>query len=276
MVRGDELSPGGRLGEFEIVRRLGRGPNGVVYAARHVATGQAVAIKCFSGQGTAVAGRWREAFGRWGPGIASLSERSIGTVHRFDSVGTVFYRVSDLYLGPDGGPLNLDGYRRQVGGTSGWFDQGVVRKFGMLLLGALEYAHGQGLAHGNLKPGNVLFHYLGEEGGCWRVHLILTDFALTAVLGAVPNPKANPWLSPEQREGRPADVASDVYAAGLFLLYCLTGQHRFPDSDRLGDLRPDLHDAWQPIIRKATRPEPERRFVSAEEMAQFVATVSAE
>jgi hypothetical protein len=118
----------------------------------------------------------------------------------------------------------------------------------------LEYIHGQGYVHGNLKPSNVL---LDQEG-----RPLLTDFGLATQPGASPTP----YMSPEQVQGGPVDRRSDVYALGVLLYEMLIGQP--PPAGAavtVRTLRPDLPDGVEPVILKAMAPNPDHRYQSARE-----------
>ena len=99
-------------------------------------------------------------------------------------------------------------------------DTGTVLAMGKTLAEVLEMAHGAGLCHGDLKPGNVVF---SPEG---RIRLL--GFGLGPVLhsntGLGAQLSTGSFFAPEQIEGAPASPRTDIYSLGLLGL-CLAGQH---------------------------------------------------
>ncbi len=101
-----------------------------------------------------------------------------------------------------------------------------VVRIGMELCGALEAAHASGIVHRDLKPSNVL---LATDG-----RILLTDFGIAKAMGTPPDLTGDDlmmgtakYLSPEQVRGEPLDGRSDLFALGVVLYECLTGQVPF-------------------------------------------------
>lgn len=116
---------------------------------------------------------------------------------------------------------------------------------------AVDAAHLAGVVHGALKPSNL---FLGSRG------LVVGDFGLAPPLRDPNDPCARPWLAPEQRDGRAALPASDVYALGLTLRALVTGLP--PDAPAA------VADPLGAIVRRATDPSPDHRHPSAAALAQ--------
>lgn len=129
------------------------------------------------------------------------------------------------------------------------------------IVDALDYIHGQGYVHGNLKPANV-FLDAGNSP-------LLADFGLAQPLSA----SASPYLSPEQREGGIVDKRADIYALGVLLFEVLTGAP--PPVGTVVSLhskRPDLPVAVEKVIFKAMAQNPDARFQSAREFRSAFAS----
>jgi serine/threonine protein kinase len=159
-----------------------------------------------------------------------------------------------------------------------------------LIAAALDYAHAQGVVHGNLNPSNILLTDVAEP--------ILTDFGLARLLlgDTVPfKPTGSglglpAYISPEQANGQPGDRLSDLYALGVILYELVTGrppfeagspeailkQQRHELPPPLRTFRADLPEAAQAVILKALAKEPRQRFANARELAEGFASALAE
>lgn len=147
------------------------------------------------------------------------------------------------------------------------------------VLTALSYAHGQGVIHLDVKPGNVLIN--GEKA-------LLTDFGFakdlgrTAITGqdmllGTPN-----YMAPEQFQGVRTDNRSDLYATGAVLYHMLTGNPPYGNQVvryLAGDDRVPLEplpakaEPCAPVVKRALSRHPEDRYASAGEMLDAVLAV---
>ncbi|MGQ0553565.1 MAG: serine/threonine-protein kinase [Planctomycetota bacterium] len=212
-----------RLGEFEIVREIGRGGMGVVYEARQVSLNRPVALKVLPPalrQDAQLLARFRreaEAAGRLRhPNIVPVY--SVG-----ESAGAPFFAMELV----EGRSLADVIRARRAGEAAGLPETGdpwrrwVLRTVA-LVADALAYAHGRGILHRDVKPGNILL----EHDGTPR----LTDFGLALDLRAseltqVGEVFGSPlYMSPEQafRADLPVDARTDVYSLGVTLYELLT------------------------------------------------------
>jgi hypothetical protein len=228
------LSPGSRLGAYEIVSLLGAGGMGEVYRARDTALGRDVALKLLfpsmAGDAERVARFQREA-----QILASLNHPHIAAIYGLEQHGTA--RVLVLELVEEGtlagrlasGPLPVD----------------EALHAGRKIAIALQAAHDKGVVHRDLKPSNIAFTASGEPK--------VLDFGL-AKLGpdARPDPASSlsptitspalmtgagvilgtaAYMAPEQAKGRPADRRSDIWGFGCVLYEMLTGRRAFEGED---------------------------------------------
>ena len=236
------LSPGTRLGPYEIHAAIGAGGMGEVYKAKDTHLDRTVAIKVLPPQFSADADR-RARFEREAKTIAGLSHPHVCTLHDVGSTNTPQAAGGDpvLYLVMEylAGETLADRLRK------GPLPLGQALGLGAQIAAALAAAHRQGIVHRDLKPGNVM---LVKAGAAWQAKLL--DFGLAklrepageggaalssiatqepmtargAVLGTVP------YMAPEQLEGKETDARTDIFAFGCVLYEMLTGLRAFEGS----------------------------------------------
>lgn len=144
---------------------------------------------------------------------------------------------------------------------------GEVVGYSLQIARALAYAHGHGVVHGNLRPGNVL---LTEERD-----VKLVDFGGGSyVAQLVGDPYAAPELS-EIDSDVPAEPSDDIYALGALAFVALTEQAPRPglEPSELQLLRPDVSARLAGTIARALARDPEDRHLSMRELAAELATV---
>jgi serine/threonine protein kinase len=154
-------------------------------------------------------------------------------------------------------------------------------RYGAALADALAYVHAQGFVHRDVKPANVL---IAADG---RVHLAdfgiarLVDSAHVTRTGDVLGTPA--FFAPEQVSGEPVGPAADVYALGLMLLECLTGQRAFEGTamevamarmHRDPEIPASLPVSWRDLLRAMTAREAADR-ISADAAAEQLRHVAA-
>jgi hypothetical protein len=275
LARGLEQEPSGPMGEFRLLREIGRGGMGRVFEAEQSSVpGRHVAVKVLpAGHGASV-GQARFA-------------REIEVVGRLDHPNIVPILSADLDADPPWFAMKL------VEGRSleEWLSAqgGRTREFGVLahmlrdLARALHHAHCHGVVHRDVNPRNVM---LSDEGVPMLVDFGLarddrSDPGLTLggdTLGTVE------CMAPEQVSRKAGELGprTDVYGLGATLYRCLTGRAPFP--------RGDLHETFDAILKgdppsprslqsevpsdlaavclKAMAPEPGRRYADAAALAE--------
>ena len=265
----DEL---GRFGPYGILRVLGSGGMGVVFAARQAQPRRVVAVKMI------LAGPrgWLARFQSETDLIGRLSHPNIVPVYEVGELGGRAYYTME-YL--DGGSLDQKLAKAPLAPQA-------AAELAQVLARAVHFAHGCGVVHRDLKPANVLLAADGTPK--------VADFGLAKLLddgtgdnaanrtetGAILGTPA--YMAPEQAEGR-KDVGSrcDVYALGAVLYECLTGRPPFRAATILetleqvrsrepappGNLQPGLPRDLQTICLKCLHKEPARRYASAAALA---------
>ncbi|MEO6327038.1 MAG: protein kinase [Thermoanaerobaculia bacterium] len=267
----------GRLldGRYRLVRRIGVGGKGIVYEARHEEMGRSVAIKVLS-QGIASDPVTLDRFRREGRAAGRLNHPNVVLVHDFCISSTSeAYLVMELC--PDGSladELSRDG-RATLERTASVI--GAVAS-------AVDAAHRVGIVHRDLKPANILV-----AGNAVKV----ADFGL-ATLAADDDPApgltgehavGSPhYMSPEQAQGNPSDVRSDVYSLGVVAYEMLTGFVPFSGSTLMQVLmkhvtqpprppiamEPSLPVAASDAILRALEKDPVKRFGSVTAFADVL------
>jgi len=206
---------GRTLGKYRLTERLGRGGMAEVYRAYQPSLEREVAIKVMHGylaEDEGFVGRFK----REARAVATLRHPHIVQVYDFDIEDDTYYMVME-YIGGETLKARLKRFNAQ--GKRMPLEE-VVRIF-RALCDALDYAHAQGRIHRDIKPANIMFD--GER-------LVLTDFGIASIVGGTRYTATGAmigtpaYMSPEQGQGEPGDVRSDVYALGVILYEMVAGR----------------------------------------------------
>ena len=149
---------------------------------------------------------------------------------------------------------------------------------------AIDYAHQNGIVHGNIKPSNILLD-TGTSSHSKIGEPLLADFEWSSLLRTSNGSNAPLYLAPEQIKGYPANERSDVYALGVILYELCTGglpfrgnrpvaimmQHinALPTPPAL--LNPTISPALTNVVMRSLAKDPEIRFASASSMTVALA-----
>ncbi|HXI02647.1 MAG TPA: protein kinase [Candidatus Saccharimonadales bacterium] len=269
------LSPGTRLGPYEVTAPLGAGGMGEVYRATDAKLGREVAIKIlpeeFARQPDRLARFEREA-----KVLASLNHPNIASIYGLEESEGLRCLILELVEGKtlaeqiDAGPLPVE----------------KAMTFALQMAEALEAAHEKGIVHRDLKPANVK---VTPEGT-----VKVLDFGLAKAFAADSAPGTDTsmsptltvaatqagviigtaaYMSPEQAAGQAADQRSDIWSFGVVLVEMLTGRRTFggetvshvlasvlkddPEWDRIP---PELPPRLVELLRACLRKKPRRRL----------------
>jgi tRNA A-37 threonylcarbamoyl transferase component Bud32 len=208
----DERPPGLLGGRYEVGRLIGSGATARVYRAYDVRLTREVAVKIYDRDAVALdqRRRLREMTIQGSishPGVVALLDSG-------DENGRTFL-VMQLVEGE-----NLA--ERLLGGPMPAAD---VTALADGLAEALAHVHARRIVHRDLKPANVFLSADGPLIGDFGIAHALDTTHITGT-GLIPGTAA--YLAPEQVSGEPAGPPADVYALGLILLECLTGQREYP------------------------------------------------
>ncbi len=257
-----------RLGEFRIVREIGRGGMGVVYEAHQETLNRQVALKVLPAHLFANE-RLRTRFQRESHAAARLHHTNIVPVLGVGEQDGLCYYVMQLIPGHS---LDTDPTEPHS------FTHRAVARIGAQVADALAYAHAQGVLHRDIKPSNLL---LDERGTVW-----VTDFGVAKLVEEANLTQSGDlvgtlrYMPPERFLGQ-SDARGDVYSLGITLYELLSGRPAFPDTTphHLIQLITEVDpvplrklDATVPIdletiVRKAISREPAHRYQTASELS---------
>jgi eukaryotic-like serine/threonine-protein kinase len=240
-----DLTPGARLGPYEIVTRLGEGGMGEVYKALDTRLDRIVAVKVSK---TAFDPR----FDREARSIAALNHAHICTLY---DVGPDYLVMEYIEGAPLQGPLTLEAGLR----------------VGLQIAGALEAAHARGILHRDLKPANILVTASGAkllDFGLARMTRLGSDDATGRTMdGTVLGTAA--YMSPEQAQGKPLDERSDIFSFGAVLYELLSGQRAFRGGSMAEVLSAVMRDEpaplaspLAPVVSKCLAKMPGQRYTT--------------
>ena len=259
---------GQRLGQYQILARISKGPVSTIYKAYQPKLDRFVAIKVLSPHVVDEEG-FLERFTQEARAVAQLDHPNIVPVYDFDQVGDIAYIVLKYV---ESGTL-----RSMM--TSQPMDLGLTVELVTQVGLALGYAHKHGVIHRDVKPSNIL---IGE--GRWA---LLTDFGLAKILGGGRQLTRSgigmgtpDYLAPEQAQGLPGDGRADLYSLGAMLYEMVTGHVPFEADSSMAvvvkhitepppppsQINPDLPAEVERVILTAMDKNPDSRFHTAEEM----------
>ncbi len=257
------LAIGDLVGDrFCLERVLGQGGYATVFAGRHVLTGQEIAIKVLK---AAHPGPDEEAvrrFFREARVTAQLTHPN--TVRLYDvgqSEGGSFWLAMELLRGH-----SLEEELQQLAAQHQVLPQSRAIDVAAQVLKALHEAHGKGLVHRDLKPANIM---LASVAGETVVKVLDFGIAqthgsdLTATGMALGTPA---YMSPEQCQGLDLDGRSDLYALGIVLYRCVSGDVPFADANPVHLMQAHLSRAL-PDLQGAAKTALSAGFVETVERA---------
>jgi len=270
----DPFSPGSFFADrFRLGKALGAGGMGAVFRAEDLVDQRPVAIKILL-KG-AQDDQARQRFERESQILASIDHPGIVSIlrHGYATHRRIPWLAMELLEGETlreriqrSGPMNPSQVASILGSAAD----------------ALEAAHAQGVIHRDLKPDNI---FLPESGPSVKLldfglSLSLSSKKLTATGTVIGTPR---YMAPEQiASAHKSGAAADIYALGVVVYECLTGESPFTASDQgqllgailqgrlepLSSRRPDLPEAVQDVVERATTKKPEDRFPTPRALAE--------
>ena len=238
------LTPGYRLGPYEITGSLGAGGMGEVYAATDTRLDRRVAIKVLLAELASDPDR-RERFEREAKAIAALNHPHICTLYDVGHEDGTDFLVME----------HLEGESLQDRLTKGALPLDQALEVAIQIADALDKEHRQGITHRDLKPGNIFLTKSGAK---------LLDFGLAKLkdVGAIGDQSTKladsltaqgtilgtfHYMAPEQLEGQEADARSDIWAFGCVVYEMVTGVKAFEGKSQASLIGAILHKEPAPL-----------------------------
>ena len=285
------LTSGTKLGPYEIQSPLGAGGMGEVYRALDTRLDRTVAIKVLASH-LSSSPELKQRMEREARAISSLNHPNICQLYDIGSQDGADYLVMEFLEGE----TLADRLRKSA------MPLNEIYKIGIAVAEALAVAHRTGIAHRDLKPGNIMLTQAGAK---------LMDFGLAKPLspqktatgsGSAPSftaaatlSGASPlspltsagsiigtiqYMSPEQIEGKEADARSDIFAFGAVLYEMTAGKRPFAgksqislasailenDPEPVSAAKPLTPPAFEHVITTCLQKDPEQRFLAAHDI----------
>src|SRR5574341_2229167 len=273
-----------QMGVFEHLEPIGRGGMAEIYKAHHPTLDKLVAIKILPPT-LAKQADFRHRFEREARVVGTLKHPNIVQVYDFGESDGTYYMVLEYVQGQDLGEI----IRRDAP-----LAVERVRDILSQVASALDYAHGQGLVHRDVKPSNVMIEtpaitpppdpLPASREGEQRGRAVLMDCGIARILGgntyltATGTVGTFDYIAPEQIQAASnVDGRADVYALGVMAFQMLTGRLPFeaghpaalliahlnqPPPDPRG-YRAELPESAAEALLRAMSKKPEERFGSA-------------
>ena len=281
------LTPGLRLGPYEIVSPLGSGGMGEVYRARDTRLDRSVAIKILPHHLSADAAA-KSRFEREAKTVSALNHPNICSLFDIGSQSGTDFLVMEC----------IEGETLAQRIAKGALPADQVVKIGAEIADALDRAHRSGVVHRDLKPSNIMLTKSGAKlldfGLAKPAAAPVSALTLTNVAASSPVTEQGTivgtfqYMSPEQVEGKELDGRSDIFSLGAVLYEALTGQRAFEGKSQLSvassilerepapisTIKPLAPRNLDHIIRRCLAKDPDDRWQSARDLALELKAIS--
>ncbi len=276
------LTPGTKLGPYEIIAAVGAGGMGEVYKARDTRLEREVAIKVLPAHLSKNADL-KQRFEREAKTISSLNHPHICTLHDIGQEGDIDYLVLEY----------LEGETLSKRLERGALPIPELLKTAMQIADGLDRAHRSGIVHRDLKPGNIVLTKGGAkllDFGLAKPNISVMGMSATAISAAATmTSPVSPitqegtvvgtyqYMAPEQLQGQEADPRSDIFAFGAVLYEMATGRRAFDGKSSISVMSAILEKEPEPIssthplaptaldhiVQRSLAKDPEERWQSA-------------
>ena len=272
-----DLEPEQTIGNYRVIRRIGRGGMGSVYEVESLDLHERLALKTFTydpkdDEDDVLKNKFLEE----GKILARLRHPNIAHVYSlaYDQELELLYFVMDLVLSEDGLPYSVENASFED------LEEDTALAWFVDVCEALDYIHSQGIVHRDIKPGNLLVKTDG--------HVVLTDFGIAKVNAGKMKEEVNPamtmridgnitvlgsnhYMAPEVEMGGEVTPAADAYSLGVMMFEMLTGKWY----DRVEDPWPLLDGRrypWKHVLSMLLADDPADRPLGYAELAKRMPT----
>jgi serine/threonine protein kinase len=263
----------GRIGDYDLFERIGRGGMGVVYRGRDSRLGRDVALKLLKPT-LAADSLFVERFLREAQAAAGINHRNVITVHAIEFVGGIPVIVMEY--------VNGESLRARIR-RLGPLPLSDVARLGSQIADGLAAAHDQKVTHRDVKPANILLMDETDE-------VRITDFGLAQAEGASRLTRSGTllgtprYMSPEQARGEKTSSASDLFCLGSVLYTMCVGRPPFSGKNQgevvtavahakveeIEQIDPTLPAWLTAVIRKLHAKNPEDRFEDGRQVSSIL------
>jgi Tol biopolymer transport system component len=275
------LSPGTRLGSYEVVSAIGVGGMGEVYKGRDTRLDRAVALKVLPPAYVADTER-NLRFGREARAISSLSHPHICALYDLGEQDGIAFLVMEY----------LEGETLEDRLRKGALPIEDALRFAIQMAEALDHAHRLGIVHRDLKPANVMLTRSGAKLLDFGLAKAMEPAAATPTLAtSLPTVSRTlttqgsivgtfQYMAPEQLEGAEADARSDIFAFGAVLYEMLSGRKAFQGKSQasliaavmngslvpLSNIQPMTPPALEHLVQTCLAKDPDARWQTARDV----------
>ena len=275
------LTPGTKLGPYEIQSPLGSGGMGEVYRARDTRLGRDVAVKVLPANLSSEPAL-RQRLEREAKAVSKLSHPHICTLYDIGNQNGVDFLVLEL----------IEGETLEQRLTRGALPFEQTIRYAAQIADALSKAHQKGVTHRDLKPSNIMLTKSGAKLMDFGLAKETASAPLASALTAMTMEQAKltgegtivgtfQYMAPEQLEGKEADARTDIFALGAVIYEMATGKLAFSGKSSasliaailssepppMANLQPMTPPALERLVKQCLAKDPDERWQSASDLA---------